>query len=221
MRFSYPAIDNVFDTDDARVNALVIENRSLFCEILRDIYSQTEGLDGKAVLSGNGKIIEFSKCADITSNYIPFDLNRKPLISKILTALENQSRKAEFYEKTMKLLADIENYIDALAVDFSCDMDYNKISILSVLKSVGLEVHDDSTCIAEKMLNYMELVREFDSDKLFIAVNMRGYVDDASMDSFLKTVLSHKYHFLMLESTSYPLLCYEKRYTVDEDLCEF
>ena len=73
----------------------------------------------------------------------------------------------------------------------------------------------------EKILDYMELVREFDRNKLFITVNMRSFFDDELITEFMKTVVSHEYRILMLESNAYLRLTLEKRITIDADLCEF
>lgn len=39
---------------------------------------------------------------------------------------------------------------------------------------------------AEKLIDYMELVREFDRDKLFVTVNMRGFFVDSEMAALWK-----------------------------------
>ena len=67
----------------------------------------------------------------------------------------------------------------------------------------------------------MELVREFDGDKLFVTVNMRDWFSDESIQAFMHTVLSHEYKVLMIEACSHSRLCEEQRVTIDMDLCEF
>ena len=71
------------------------------------------------------------------------------------------------------------------------------------------------------LLDYMELVREFDHDKLFITVNLRSYYNDETILKFMETVLAHDYKVFMIENKDYPVLAKEKRRIVDEDLCEF
>ena len=68
-----------------------------------------------------------------------------------------------------------------------------------------------------EVLNYMELVRQIDHDRLFVTVNMRSWFDDDSMDRFLKDVLGKKLRLLLLESTARPLLQNEYRLTVERD----
>ena len=67
----------------------------------------------------------------------------------------------------------------------------------------------------------MELVRELDRDRLFIMVNMRSYFSDEDMGIFTESASLHDFKVLLLESISLPTLPYTKRYTIDEDLCEF
>lgn len=221
MKFSYLPIDHVFEFDEKSVLSLVIEEPNMFLSLSQDIFDQTQGLAGKSVLSEDNKTMDFSKNADIITSFFPFELNRKSLLTKILSELEKTSQNEVHYLETMELMAKIEKYLDDLTVDFPCDLEYNKLTISSVLKSVGIEVHDDSVSLAEKLLNYMELVREFDREKVFFTVNFRSFVDEKTAGQFIQTAVSHKYRVLMLESHSYPILQNEIRYTVDSDLCEF
>jgi len=115
--------------------------------------------------------------------------------------------------KTQELLAEIDRTVGTWAFSFPCDIIASKISVTTLLKAVGIElrnVYEGHRGEMEKILDYMELVREFDRDKLFVTVNMRAYFDDALMEPFLKTALSHEFHLLMLESHAYPVLVNEK-----------
>ena len=56
MKFVFPEIDFIFDTECDKINTLIIENPVLFRSLLQDITDQLSGLDGKAVLSENSKL---------------------------------------------------------------------------------------------------------------------------------------------------------------------
>ena len=66
----------------------------------------------------------------------------------------------------------------------------------------------------------MELIYEFDRQKLFITVNMRSFVSDAEAELFARTVIAHGYRVLMLESAERERLSNENRLIIDGDLCE-
>ena len=69
------------------------------------------------------------------------------------------------------------------------------------------------------LLDYFELVREFEADKLLITVNLRSFYSDKSISAFLRSIIDHKYRVLMLESCEHVLLAEEKRVIIDKDLC--
>lgn len=224
MKFAYPDISCVFDFDTPYVQTLVIENQSFFHQFLKDIYLSIEGLSTPAILSKDNKPIEFSKYAEVITDFINFDINQKPLLNKLYAALEQNAVSSENYLRTQTLLSDIENTVSEWAFDFPCDIVASKISALNLLKAIGVEINDcyqGESGDAERIVDYMELVREFDRDKIFFTVNMRSYFSDCVIDNFIKTVSSHEYKVLMLESKSHSLLNLEKRLTIDADLCEF
>lgn len=221
MIFCFPEIEGVIDTAIPLVNTIVIENQKLFSSMISDINGAINGWKGKTVLSANELILDMSKSAELVSTFIPFDMNRKPLLTKILTAVEKKSADAEHYMQTMKLMGDMEHYLDDLVAGFDCNLSFSKITPSSLIRAAGLEIVDDYESLAEKLIDYMELVREFDRDKLFVTVNMRSYIDDEETDLFMQTVIGHEYHVIMIENHEYRRLPYEKRRIVDQDLCVF
>lgn len=86
---------------------------------------------------------------------------------------------------------------------------------------MGIHLRDEYDDPLERLLDYMELVREFDRDKLFVLVGMRSFFSDREMEMFLKTVLSHGFRVLLLDSVDRERIRYERRLTIDRDLCEF
>lgn len=224
MKLAYPAFSDVIIFDGNSTPTLVIENQSLFRKTICDMAISTEGYDTDLVLSKNEKIIDISKNAELLTDFINFDINKKSLLNKVIAELEKAAVSPEHYLKTQELLAEIDRRVDEWAFSFPCDIISSKISVSTLLKAVGIEIrneYDGHIGEVEKILDYMELVREFDRDKLFVTVNMRTFFDDAAMQEFLKTVASHEFKVFMLESQAYPLLDFEKRTTIDTDLCEF
>lgn len=221
MKFVFPAIDHVFDVDNGQFHTLVIENQSLFSQLLQDIHQQMEGGDGQGVLSDADAPIAFSRYADVIDVFVPFSLNRKPLLSKISAALEREAVDEAHYEQSLQLLQAVETLLDDIAFRFPCDLVFPKLSIAGILKSAGIELKDDYKSIGERVIDYMELVTAFDRSKLFFTVNMRSFIADEEMALFVETALSHGFQLLSLESCDHPRLKNEARWTIDKDLCEF
>ncbi len=218
--FVHPEINYLFDTEIQQVQTIIIENQAFFLKLLTQINEQIEDFDGKCVLSENDSPIPFAKNAEILDRFVPFDINRKPLLTKIATALEKVAMVAEKNNKTMRILAQLENYLDEIAFLSDCSITFPKLSVSGIIKSASPELPDDYDSLGEKILDYMELVREFDRRKLFFTVNLRSYLSDNDAELFMKSVISHGFHLIMLENKEYGCSEYEKRLIIDSDLCE-
>lgn len=108
MKFVFPEIDFIFDTECDKINTLIIENPVLFRSLLQDITDQLSGLDGKAVLSENSKLLNIAKKLELLDRFIPFDLNSKAINSKIVADLELKAVSDEFYSATVETVGRME-----------------------------------------------------------------------------------------------------------------
>ncbi len=221
MKLIYGEMEHVLLFEDGYVNELVVENKKMFLNMVRDISMQSDGENGRFILSRSNEKLEISKYVEAIVQLVPFDINKKSLLNKLYAAIEKVGLRAENYMKTNELLAKTENYITYLASELSIDIKSQKLALSSIIKALGFEIDADDETDIEKVFSYMELVRELECDKLFVTVNMRTYFSDDEMERFVQSACLHGFKVLLLESTSYPLLKNTKRYTVDADLCEF
>lgn len=220
MRFVYPAINEVFNTENEHYNSIVIENKRLLTEIISDLYNQKNGNNGRVVVSENDVPISIAKNVEIIDRFIPFELNTKTIVNSISNALEKNAVNKENVGRTLELVAEIERYLMELAFEFPCDISFTSVSISSLIKHSGINVESDLQNISEKVFEYMNLLTEFDRKKLFITVNMRSFVDDKEMEQLAETVVAHGYDVIAIESCAYKMLKNERRLIVDDDLCE-
>ena len=221
MKLVYKNMEHILRFGEGYVNELVIENKKMFFDMVSCIVDQSEGERGDFVLSIADKPVEFSRYADVTVQFAPFQLNRKNLLTKLCALLEQNALAAENFVKTGELLGEIERYILSLAEDLPLEIDCKKLSIGPIIKAISPEIEDGDKSALEKIFAYMELVRELYRDRLFIMINMRTYFSDEEMERFVESICLHDFKLLLLESSSYSLLKSTKRYTVDSDLCEF
>ena len=220
MKLAFPEIEKVFDTENGLYNTLIIEAPELYSRFLSDLQSGIEGKDCLSRLSVNDKKLEIKTNLEVINSFIPFEINKKQLVTKIVSALEKTALSPEFYERSVRILGDIENLLYDVSFDFPCDLEFNSVEIGSLFKSAGIAVRDDYASTAEKVLDYMELTREFERDKLFITVNMRSFIGDGEMERFSESLLSHGFSVLGIENVERKLLEKEFRTVIDADLCE-
>ncbi len=221
MKFAYPSINYVFDTEIKKVNTLIIENQSLLCSLLEDIQNQLSGYDGKSVLSVNTTIKDMNKNLELISQFVPFDINQRTLLNKIYSELEKIAVNEEHFSKTAKLISDIESYFISLSFECPANLSFANCNIGSFIKAISPTITDDFTSLGEKIIDYMELVTDLiKQEKLFVFLNLRSFISDEQAELFMCTVLSHGLHCLMIESSERAKLAPENRVLVDVDLCE-
>lgn len=220
MKLVYPGINHVINTEIDGVNELVIENQKLFCEVLNDIYTQLQGLEGNCVLSKDNKVLELGKYLEVLTQFVPFDMNRKTLLTKITAAVEKKATEDECFLLTAEVMGRIEKYLLDLCYETNEHIEFSKLTIGTIIKAVGITLADDYDDLGEKISDYMELVNEFEREKLYVMVNLRSYLSDKKTEQFLQTVMLHGYQVLLLENCERSLLSNEKRCLVDANLCE-
>ena len=108
-----------------------------------------------------------------------------------------------------------------MAQDFPVEVVCAKLTPASIIKSAGIEIVSESSYPLEQLIDYMDLVREIDKDKLFLLVNLRSYFDDSETEALFRTILDHEFHVILIDSYAGEILPCEKRRTVDDDLGEF
>ena len=221
MILAHPQLDTVLEFNLGAVNALVVENPDFYRHLLCDLYSQLQGNEGKLILSENGTTMPIHKWVELVDNCIHFELNRKTLLSKVCAAMERTAVSGAFFVRTSELLCALEAYMDELAFELPGDIVCEKCSVSGLLKGMGISLRDDYEDPLERLLDFMELVREFDRDKLFVIAGLRSFFQDDRVELFLKTVLSHGYRVLLLDCVVREKLPQERRLTIDNDLCEF
>lgn len=220
MKFVFSGISLPIVFDEGVVNSLVIENQRLLYSLIEDISNQLNGSDGDAVLSRDNVPVDISKNLELITSFIPFEVNKKALVNKIISAFEKTALNEAYYMRTSQLTADLERLVSDIAFDFPCEVECDAVAPSALFKAAGLRVSESYSDPLEKILDYMELVREFDRDKLFAFVNMRAFFSDERMEIFIESVIDHKFNVLLVDSSEHERLNNERRLIIDADLCE-
>ena len=110
--------------------------------------------------------IAFSRFAEVLDRFLSFEIGKKSLISKLQSRLEAEALDARNYVRTMRLLSEVEQFIQELSFDLPCTVSCDKIGIGGVFRSAGLGILDDYGNDLERILDYMELTRELERGNL-------------------------------------------------------
>lgn len=221
MKIVHPKINSKIEISDHEISVLVIEAPEFFYELLMDIKSQINNFEGNTVLSVRNEPVSFHKCVELITDPLAIEMNSRTIIKKVLVAMEKCGQDAVYYERTQKLRAEIETYINDLSLNFDSEIECHDISFQQILKAAELTVADEYSRLVDKIYAYMELIREFEGDKLFIFVNLSSYIRKEQLQEFVNTVVGHSFRVLLIDSHDFERLEQENRLIVDCDLCEF
>ena len=108
-----------------------------------------------------------------------------------------------------------------MSLNFDTEIECHDISFQQILKAAELTVVDEYSRLVDRIYAYMELIREFEGDKLFIFVNLSSYIKNERLQEFVNTVVGHSFRVLLIDSHDFERLEKENRLIVDCDLCEF
>lgn len=219
MKIILPHVDYVFECTDEKMCSIVIENQKLLYTIICDILRQVQGDDGETVLSENNQAIAMSKYAELITQFTPFEINHKNLLNKVVSEMQKIAVDELHYMKTQQIVSEWERYLIDLSTGMVGNLNFSKALADTLIKSAGIEFEDMYESLAEKILDYFELVEEYNKKKLFIMVNLRSYLSDEEMKMFMRDVLARKIQVLLIESSERSVLDEEKRHIVDADLC--
>lgn len=220
MKIAYKNFSTIIETSPQSVTGIIIENPLMLYSFLSDVRETMEDHAEHIVLSSDNITLDFSKNVELLTDFIRFDLNQKALLSKIMVSIDKISESENFYNQSHQILSLIENHIMEMTIDFPCELAYEKIDMISIIKAMGISLVEDYFCLEEKILAYMDLVRDFLNKKLFILVNCRGFIPGHRMQSFVDTALKREHEILFVDNASYPKLLQEQRLIIDDDLCE-
>ena len=220
MKLAYSEIESVINFNSGTFPSLVIENPRLFYRFIHELHCQCCGEDGSSVLSVDEKPIPVSGNLDLISDFFPFEINRKTLLNKILNKMEKEAVSQEFYERSQQILGSIEKLIYDLAFQNDLELEPERLSISSLLKSAGITLKEDYPCLAEKLLVYMDLMSENGLASVFVFINLRSFLDDTAMELFTKSCCRKEYKILLVDNKVYKKLSCEERLLIDNELCE-
>ena len=219
MTFAYSQIELYVDSED-KVLTLIIEHPDFFYTVLNDINDQIEGETGFSVISCNAKLISFAKQATMITEFVPFEMNRKELISKLYAHLKKCSVNEDMFIRTNEMLSATERYISELAqyaegefvTDEMCD-------VTPLLKMFGLKFVDSYDTLEEKLLEFFLAMTEYAGKTVFICVNLRSCLSLQKAEKLFESVIEHGIPLLCIESSDKGKTRFEKRVVIDDDLC--
>ncbi len=219
MKIVYGEREFILEFRENEVQVVTIENKEYFSEFLQNLYNQSQGMEGKIILSEGEKTLPLSKYAEIIWNPFSVDINNKKILGKLYHELKDISSE-EQYREICELNSEIVRYLDELSLKVSYPIQFQlEMDVLDLYKMYGVQLEKEGQNIFEILLEYMKIVEFLCGIHLIIFVNVKNYLSEMQLQELYKTAFYYKINLLLIEAHQSKCLKSENNQLIDKDLC--
>ncbi len=211
MKINFSILDEPIELNSGTI--LAIEDVTVFSYLVRQLYNYSE--DGELKLFD--KKLHSLKESElmIVTDILGYDVNAPTILKLIHADLEDQlNEKPEVKSMVEKLAATITELLAFECLENELDLEYDEITILELIKALGVKIETQSDTIFEKSLEILQVYHYLTKKRLLIFVNAGAYLTEDEMEKLLEYSCLASQTVLFLE----PRKLYDfPQYILDED----
>ena len=181
MKINFPILDEPIEILDATI--LTVEDVTVFSNLVREFYSYSEECDLK-LFDEKLRSLKVSELLLVTDIF-GFDINSQSMLKLIHADLESQlNDKPEVKSMIEQLANTITELLSYECLENELDLEYDKITILELIKALGVKFETQSDTIFEKCFEILQVYNYLSKKKLLIFVNSGAYLTKNEMIIF-------------------------------------
>lgn len=211
MKINFPILDEPIELSNATI--LTIEDVSVFSNLVRQLYSYTEESELK-LFDKKLKSLKESELLLVT-DILGFDVNSSSMLKLIHADLESQlNDKPEVKSMIENLANTITELIAYECLENELDLEYDEITILELIKALGIKIETQSDTIFEKCFEILQIFNFLSKKKLLVFVNSGAYLSKEEMQKLIEYIELSNQRVLFVE----PRRLYDfPQYVLDKD----
>ena len=217
MRLIFSQYGKDFELFDDKVNILAIENKSLFRKVILNFYFQTS--DEIMTFSKNFEPFEFEK----RGIFIPDPINPAPDFKKLLSVVNKKAEKfanEQFFEPLQNAKESLLILGDKISEQLDLNFSFcNDITASSLIKLLNFKVNTEELNEAERILKYLELMREYCKTNLFVFSGLALNFGKEELSELLESIIMKHFCVLLVEPQAVTFGEKTAVHIIDEDLC--
>lgn len=192
---------------------LVIESQEVFARIVREFYAYDEDSDLK-IYDQKLKALKLSELMVVTDIF-GYDINAASILKLVHADLEEQfNNKPEVKSMIDKLIATITELVAFECLENELDLEYDEITILELIKALGVKIETSSDTIFEKCFEIVQVYKYLSKKKLLVLINVTAYLSKKELEQLFEYVKLNQIDCLFVE----PRQVYDfPQYVLDED----
>lgn len=207
------------DIEEGKTSVLVIENPINMREFLLELEEQLQGNQGDFILSADYEPISIGRNLVLVRDVLNIDCNEKKILTKLYQNIVDEEKKQYHMERDNFDKAYLE-YLRELCLLSPLPLAYDeKLSLGELLKSAHVIIDHAVCSYIENLWNYIKVMGDLLHIKLFVFVNLKGFLSNEELNLLYKQCAYEQKLLLLIESHDTPSRIDEKKYIVDSDGC--
>ena len=181
MKLNFPLLDEALTVEKATI--LVVEDTAVFSRLIRNLYQYQDESELKIFDEQYKSIKDFELM--VVTDILGYDINAAPILKLVHADLEKQlNDKPEVKSIIEKLATSITELISYECLESELDLEYDGITVLELIKALGVRVETVCDTIFEKIFEILQVYQFLNKKKLLVFINVLSYL---TMDEIQKT----------------------------------
>lgn len=208
-----------FDLIENQILVLSIENHLAYSNILETLWKQYKGEGGDFILSDESKELKLSQKMECIYNIFNINTNDRKIITKLYQELTFQNDTL-LQEESVLFKQELISYFDKVISTVPYSLKYNfDTDLSSLMKSISVEIDDDSDSLLEKTMQYIKLMNQICGVNIFVIPNLKAYFSTEEIIQLYEFTIYNKIYLIVIEAIQTPHIEGEKGWIIDDDLC--
>jgi CRISPR-associated protein Csn2 len=151
----------------------------------------------------------------VVTDILGFDVNSAAMLKLIHADIEKQlNEKPEVKSMVEKLANTITELISYECLENELDLEYDEITILELIKALGIQIETQSDTVFEKCFEILQVYNYLSKKRLLIFINVGAYLTKNEMEKLIEYIQLSNQVVLFLE----PRRLYDlPQYVLDND----
>jgi len=183
MKINFSLLDEPMEISQGTV--LVIEDVSVFAQIVKEFYQYDEQ-SNLTIFDSKIRSIKSSELLLIT-DILGYDINTSQVLKLLHTDIVSQlNDKPEVRSEIDSLISLITDIIMAECLENELDIEYDEITLLELIKSLGIRIETTSCTVFEKKFEILQIFKYLVKKRILVFVNSLSYFSNDEIYQILE-----------------------------------
>lgn len=205
-------------TEENRVNVLVIENQSVLVDIVENLRIQSEGGDGDFVIADETKIYPFHQIARVILEPFSLHTNEKKMQTQLYQEMKQEMTESLFMEWN-ELQQKIIQYLDMVVLKMPYPITYTEnVDINAFLKMVKVFLEEGEGFL-EKIVQYIRILSVLCGVRIIFFLHLKLFLSKEELSALYQEAAYNKIQLVLIESHTCDRIENEDICIIDKDMC--